>query len=331
MKKIFNHMVKTVLPIFLGALILYMIYDDFDFTQLWSALQGMDMFWFAVSTLFGIMSHVIRGWRWKLTLAPLGYRPSSSVCVNAIFVSYAANLVIPRVGEVSRCVILEQHEKIPFAQSLGTVVSERLLDTLMVLLITAVAVILQWPVFCTFLENAGFSANSKTLFSSMGGWLIILLSTAAIAVLLYFLVRKMTLWKRFKSFLSNFIVGVMSLTKMKNGWVFVLETVGIWFCYFMQFYLCFFCFGFSEGLSLEAALLLFVAGSIAVVVPTPNGAGPWHFAIISIMILYGVAQTDASVFALIVHSTQTLLVAVLGIYALIILQIGKTINKRTDL
>ena len=331
MKKIFNHMVKTVLPIFLGALILYMIYDDFDFTQLWSALQGMDMFWFAVSTLFGIMSHVIRGWRWKLTLAPLGYRPSSSVCVNAIFVSYAANLVIPRVGEVSRCVILEQHEKIPFAQSLGTVVSERLLDTLMVLLITAVAVILQWPVFCTFLENAGFSANSETLFSSMGGWLIILLSTAAIAVLLYFLVRKMTLWKRFKSFISNFIVGVMSLSKMKNGWLFVLETVGIWFCYFMQFYLCFFCFGFSEGLSLEAALLLFVAGSIAVVVPTPNGAGPWHFAIISIMILYGVAQTDASVFALIVHSTQTLLVAVLGIYALIMLQICKTINKRTDL
>ena len=331
MKKIFNHMVKTVLPIFLGALILYMIYADFDFTQLWSALQGMDMFWFAVSTFFGIMSHVIRGWRWKLTLAPLGYRPSSSVCVNAIFVSYAANLVIPRVGEVSRCVILEQHEKIPFAQSLGTVVSERLLDTLMVLLITAVAVILQWPVFCTFLENAGFSANSKTLFSSMGGWLIILLSTAAIAVLLYFLVRKMTLWKRFKSFISNFIVGVMSLSKMKNGWLFVLETVGIWFCYFMQFYLCFFCFGFSEGLSLEAALLLFVAGSIAVVVPTPNGAGPWHFAIISIMILYGVAQTDASVFALIVHSTQTLLVAVLGIYALIMLQIGKTINKRTDL
>ena len=324
-------MVKTVLPIFLGALILYMIYADFDFTQLWSALQGMDMFWFAVSTFFGIMSHVIRGWRWKLTLAPLGYRPSSSVCVNAIFVSYAANLVIPRVGEVSRCVILEQYEKIPFAQSLGTVVSERLLDTLMVLLITAVAVILQWPVFCTFLENAGFSANSETLFSSMGGWLIILLSTAAIAVLLYFLVRKMTLWKRFKSFLSNFIVGVMSLSKMKNGWLFVLETVGIWFCYFMQFYLCFFCFGFSEGLSLEAALLLFVAGSIAVVVPTPNGAGPWHFAIISIMILYGVAQTDASVFALIVHSTQTLLVAVLGIYALIMLQIGKTINKRTDL
>ena len=331
MKKIFNHMVKTVLPIFLGALILYMIYADFDFSQLWLELQSMDMFWFAVSTLFGIMSHVIRGWRWRLTLAPLGYKPSSSVCVNSIFISYAANLVIPRIGEVSRCVVLEQNERVPFAQSLGTVVTERLIDTLMVLLITMAAVIIEWPVFCMFLENAGFSASSETLFSSMGGWLIILLSVVAVAVLLYFLLRKMAFWKRLRSFLSNFIVGVMSLTKMKNGWLFVFETIGIWFCYFMQFYLCFFCFDFSSSLPVESALLLFVAGSIAVVVPTPNGAGPWHFAIISIMVLYGVNSNNASVFALIVHSTQTLLVALLGIYALVMIQISKTINKKKNL
>lgn len=327
MKKIFNHTLKTVLPIVLGALILYMIYADFDFSQLWSALQGMDIAWFLVSTFFGILSHVIRGWRWRLTLAPLGYAPSSSVCVNSIFVSYAANLVVPRIGEVSRCVILEQHEKVPFAQSLGTVVSERLIDTLMVVLITAVAVILQWPVFCEFLDDSGFSADRGTLFSSMGGWAIIALSVAAVSVLLYLFMRKMSFWKKLKSFLSNFMSGVMSLRKMENGWLFVLETFGIWFCYFMQFYLCFFCFGFSSDLSIFSALLLFVAGSIAVVVPTPNGAGPWHFAIISIMMLYGVKQTDASVFALIVHSTQTLLVAVLGIYALIVLQIRKSINK----
>ena len=115
---------------------------------------------------------------------------------------------------------------------------------------------------------------------------------------------------------------------MKNGWLFILETVGIWFCYFMQFYLCFFCFGFSSDLSLLAGLLLFVAGSVAVVVPTPNGAGPWHFAIISIMVLYGVSSTNASVFALIVHSTQTLLVAVLGLYALVMLQFRKTKDKQ---
>ena len=121
--------------------------------------------------------------------------------------------------------------------------------------------------------------------------------------------------------------GVLSVTKMKDGWLFLLETIGIWFCYFMQFYLCFFCFDFSSDLSVAAALLLFVGGSIAVVVPTTNGAGPWHYVIISIMVLYGISETDAGVFALIVHGTQTLLVAVLGIYGIVSLRF-RGVNQR---
>ncbi len=327
MKKILNKTIKTVLPLVLGVLILGMIYADFDFSQLLGALKGMHLGWFALSTLFGILSHAIRGWRWRLTLAPLGYRPSNRVCVYSIFVAYAANLVVPRVGEVSRSLVLEQHEKVPFAQSLGTVVSERLIDTLMVVLITLVAVLLQWGVFTRFLSDAGFGKDSGSIFSSMGGWAVLLLSVVAVAVLLFVVLRKMAFWKRFRSFIANFANGLLSLTKMRHSWLFVLETFGIWFCYFMQFYLCFFCFSFSSELSLMAGLLLFVAGSVAVVVPTPNGAGPWHFAIISIMVLYGVSANNASLFALIVHSTQTLLVAVLGLYALVMLQIRKSIYR----
>lgn len=323
MKKIFNYSIKTILPILLGVLILFMIYDDFDFSRLLDDFREMDVFWFVLSTFFGVMSHVIRGWRWKLTLAPLGYRPSSATCIHSIFVAYAANLVVPRVGEVSRCVVLEQNEKVPFAPSLGTVVSERLIDTLMVLLITAIAVALQWPVFVTFMRETGVSNPGSDIFSSMGGWAIILLSVVAILFLLVFILKKMNFWKKIRAFIAKFVEGLLSLTKMKNRWLFVLETVGIWFCYFMQFYLCFYCFHFTEELSVAAGLLLFVAGSIAVVVPTPNGAGPWHFAIISIMVIYGVSPTDSEAFALIVHSTQTLLVAVLGIYALVVLQFKK--------
>lgn len=328
MKKIFNKSIKIVLPIVLGALILYMIYSDFSFSQIWEELKGMDMWWFAVSTFFGIMSHVMRGWRWNLALEPLGFRPSSRVSVYSIFVAYAANLVVPRVGEVSRCVILEQYEKVPFAQSLGTVVTERAIDTLMVLLLTVVAVLLQWPVFYRFVADAGLGLDGNSFFTSMSGWIVVLLSLLAIMVLAYLLLRKMALWAKLKAFFSNFMNGLLSLKKVKNAWLYVLETVGIWFCYFMQFYLCFFCFSFSSNLSLLAGLLLFVAGSIAVVVPTPNGMGPWHFAIISIMVLYGVSENNASVFALIVHSSQTLLVALLGVYALIMLQIKQYFNKK---
>ena len=321
MKKIFNFTLKTVLPLVLGAFILYVVYDDFDFSQLWKELKTMNLFWFAVTVAFGIMSHVIRGWRWKLTLAPLGYNPSAATCVDSVYVAYAANLVLPRVGEVSRCVILERYERVPFAHGLGTLVMERMIDTLMVLLITLLAVAVQWPVFSSFVDTAGIRMPGGELFTTPRGWLVALSSLIALALLLFLLLRRLAVWKKIKSFAARFIEGLLSLRRMKNGWLFVLETVGIWFCYFMQFYLCFFCFGFSSGLSVAAALLLFVGGSIAVVVPTPNGAGPWHYVIINIMLLYGVSTTDAQVFALIVHSTQTLLVALLGIYGIAALQL----------
>ena len=323
MKKILNKTLKTLFPLLLGAFILYIIYDDFDFSQIWQKLKEMDMFWFTMTTIFIILSHVIRGVRWKLALAPLDLHPTSSTSINSIFVAYAANLVIPRFGEVSRCVILEQYDRIPFAQSLGTLVTERLIDTLVVVLMTTVAVALQWNIFMEFINDVGIATPGNNI----GAWIVIALSAIAIAVMLYLFLRKFSFWKKIRNFISRFSDGLLSLTKMKNGWLFILETLAIWFCYFMQFYLCFFYFPFTEHLSFLAGLLLFVAGSIAVVVPTPNGAGPWHFAVISIMTLYGVSETDAAVFAFIVHSTQTLIVAILGIYALIMLQFKKRINK----
>lgn len=324
MKKIFNYIVKILLPILLGVLILYMVYDDFDFSRLYSDLKNMDMFWFLLSTFFGIMSHVIRGWRWRLTLSPLGYNPSSSTCVNSIFLAYAANLVVPRVGEVSRCMVLKNYEDVPFAPSLGTLVTERLIDTLMVLLITVVAVALQWPVFSEFMS---ITRSGDGGYASWGNWGILLLVAVVILVLAVFLLKKTNLWKKIRVFIVKFVEGMLSLTKMKNWWLFVIETFGIWFCYFMQFYLCFFCFQFTEDLSVLAGLLLFVAGSIAVVVPTTNGAGPWHFVVTGIMVLYGVGEADSKAFALIVHGTQTLLVAVLGIYALMALNFKKKQHK----
>ena len=327
MKKIFNLILKTLLPIVLGAVILWWIYRDFDFTQVSAVVcNEMNLWWFALSTFFGVMSHVIRGWRWRLTLEPLGYTPRTSNCIYAIFIAYGANLIVPRVGEVSRCAILDRSDNVPFIQSLGTVVAERLIDTIMVLTLVVVALALQWKIFYTFFISAGGGTNSTQIFSSITNITVTLASAVAIAMLGYLVIRKMTLLAKLKSILRRFWEGVTALGKMKNFKLFFIETVGIWFCYFMQFYLCFYCFSFSDELSIAAGLLLFVAGSVAVVVPTPNGAGPWHFAIISMMVLYGVTQSDAGMFALIVHTSQTALVALLGVIGLMMVKTNKKIK-----
>lgn len=320
-KKILNNIIKTLLPLLLGVFILYWVYKDFDFSKLIEGLKEMNWWWFSLSVVFIVLSHAIRGWRWKLALSPLGYNPRNTTCVDSIFIAYGANLVIPRIGEISRCVVLDRYEKVPFVHSLGTVVTERIVDSIMVATMTVSAILLQWNIFYTFFNEANSHADGTT--SPSTGLTIAVISSVAIVVLLFLLLRKTLLWGKLKSFIARFWEGMTTLARMKNLKLFILETVGIWFCYFMQFYLCFFCFPFSNELSMSAAFLMFVGGSIAVIVPTPNGAGPWHFVVASLMILYGVGESDAQMFALIVHSLQTLVVAILGIYAWLRLQFIK--------
>lgn len=118
-----------------------------------------------------------------------------------------------------------------------------------------------------------------------------------------------------KDTLGSIWQGVMSLRNVKNVPLFIFFTLAIWGSYFLHYYLTFFCFEATSSLGMMCALVTFIVGSIAVIVPTPNGAGPWHFAVKTMLILYGVGANDALYFVLIVHSVQTLLVVFLGIYA----------------
>ena len=151
MNKLLKKTLKIILPILLGGFILYWVYRDFDFSKAEEVLlHQTNWWWMLLSLFFVLMSHVLRGWRWKQTLEPLDAHPKTSDCVDAIFVSYATNLVLPRVGEVSRCGVLAQYDNVSFAKSLGTVVTERLVDTLCILLITGITFLVQMPVFSVF-------------------------------------------------------------------------------------------------------------------------------------------------------------------------------------
>ena len=317
--------------------------------------EEMNWTWMLLSFPFGILAQMFRGWRWKQTLDPIFSRnvecgmrnenrpavdsatdhsqqsnliPHStfhipqnppqirtSVCLYAIFISYAASLVIPRIGEFSRCAILKRYDGVSFSKALGTVVTERAVDTLIVMLYSGIILLIEMSVFGTFFKKTGTSLDHILESFSLTGWLVTGICGIAVLILLHLLLKNFSIYNKVKMTLSGIWEGVLSLRGVKNLPLYLFFSIGIWVMYFLHYYLTFFCFDFTENLGIGCALVSFVVANFAVIVPTPNGAGPWHFAIKTMLILYGVADEQALWFVLIVHSVQTLLVIALGIYA----------------
>ena len=319
-KKIANNIWKVALSLILGGAILYWMYRRFDFKQVEDVLlHKMSWTWMLLSFPFGISAQVFRGWRWKQSLEPLGEKARSSISVYSIFLSYALSLVIPRAGEFARCGVLKKWDDVSFPKALGTVVTERAIDSLLVLLITALVFVMQIPVFLNFFEKTGTSMDSLLCQFTATGYIVTAICGIAVLILAHYLLKRLAIYNKVKATLGGLWQGIISLRGVRNVPLYIALTLGIWLSYFFHYYLTFQCFEATSHLNLMCGLVTFIVGSIAVIVPTPNGAGPWHFAVKTMLILYGIQANDALFFVLIVHSVQTLLVVLLGIYAWIAL------------
>ena len=344
MKTILTNVAKIIAPILLGGAILYWMYRGEDFMQLRHVLtEEMDWTWMLLSFPFGILAQMFRGWRWKQTLDPIEdlspstakapssqkIRARSATCIYAVFISYAASLIIPRIGEFSRCAVLKRYDGVSFSKALGTVVTERAVDTLIVMLYSGIILLVEMSVFGTFFKKTGTSLDHILEGFSLTGWLVMAVCGLAVLVLLHLLLKNFSIYNKVKMTLSGIWEGVLSLRGVKNLPLYLFFSIGIWVMYFLHYYLTFFCFDFTADLGIGCALVSFVVANFAVIVPTPNGAGPWHFAIKTMLILYGVADEQALWFVLIVHTVQTMLVIALGIYAWAALSFTKRLNPQT--
>lgn len=312
---------QILFPFVLGGAILYWMYRNIDFRQIEDVLfHHMKWEWMLLSFVPGIWAQVLRALRWRQTLIPTGERPRARVAVCAIYVSYAASLVIPRIGEFLRCGILTRKDGVAFAKSLGTVVTERVVDIIIMGVLCATVIIWQWGKFSDFfaLTGVNFSATLSRFTST--GILVSAICVVCILALFVFLMSKLAVFRKVKAMMQGLVEGILSLRYVKDIPLYIAYSLGIWLCYFLHYYLTFYCFGFTEHLGLAAGIVSFVTGSIAVIVPTPNGAGPWHFAVKTILVLYGLGATQAVIFAIIVHTVQTGLLVLLGIYGWIFLQ-----------
>ncbi len=329
MKKLVNFTFKGILPFVFAAAILWWMYRGFRWEEFSTALsQDMSWTWMLLSLPFGVTAQVCRALRWREMLSSLGEKVRISTCIHSIFLSYASSLVVPRVGEVLRCGVLNRRDGANFSRLLGTVMSERVVDMLVVLVISSLTMFMQIPVFMRFCRQTGISLDGLLGQFTSTGYLVTAICGAVTLVGGIFFLYKMNIFSRTRTVLNELYAGLLSVFRLKHPARFWFHTIGIWASYYLHFYLTFRCFGFTEHLGPMVGLVAFVVGCFAVLVPTPNGAGPWHFAVKTVLVLYGVSAANGALFALVVHSLQTLLVALLGIYALVALSFG---NRRKSL
>lgn len=322
-----RNILKIILPFILGFGILWWMYRDMNLEEFADyVFHRMNWGWMAVSLVFGLLAQQMRAWRWKMVLEPLGENPRRRICEDAIFLSYASSLIVPRIGEVTRCGTLKKYEGIPFSKALGTVVTERMVDSFVIMVLTASIFLVQLTDFLHFLKKTGTDFGSSFAKYTGTGYIVTGFCAIAIIALVAFLLTKFKAFSKGKDVLNNLWTGVTSLRHIKRFPLYASYSVGIWLCYFLHFYIAFFCFDFTSSINPLQAFLIFCMGTFAVLVPTPNGAGPWHFVVKTLLVLYGVGEHQALMFAFVIHTIQTFEVVLLGAFGWIDLSMRKSRN-----
>lgn len=294
------------------------VYQKLDIETIFQILKtDVNYFWVILSMVVAVFSHIARALRWRLQLRALHIYPSMRELVNAIFGMYAMNLLFPRLGEVWRCGYLAQREQASFSKVLGSVVSDRLSDTAMLALLTLLVFFMQMRPFRQFLdENPSIEAGVVGTLTSV--WLYVGIALCVVAVVWFFRTNSQSRFvQRIRGLMANVWAGFASIVTMKGKFWFIFYTLFIWFCYFMQLYLCIFAFPSTSHLTVAAVLLLYVLGSLGMGLPVQGGIGPWHLAVIAGLSYYGITGNEAGAFAFVAHGAQMVLVVLIGIYAFI--------------
>jgi glycosyltransferase 2 family protein len=327
--------IKFLLFIGIGIVLFLLVYKDMDIESVIYEIKQVNYWWFVIFTLLSALSNISRTVRWQMLIKSYGGKAGFFNTFFATLIGYFANMALPRLGEVTRCGIISKYEKQPFSKVLGTMVSERFVDLIMLILVMLSAFILQKDIIMNFIKsNPEIEQNAERLFSWTS--LIVLVGMGITAIVfIYYIVKgsfdKYIIFRKTGEFFKSFWIGLISIRNVKNKTSFILHSIFIWTMYFLMIYVAFPAFDGFDNLDIYAALTLFVAASFGMLAPAPNGVGAYHFMLSQTLILYGIAVEKALVFALVVHGIQTLLIVFAGIVSLILLPlVNKQKNNETQ-
>jgi uncharacterized protein (TIRG00374 family) len=324
LKSIIKYLISSLLAA--GLLYWAISKSQLHWNDILLTFQQADYNWVAASVIIAIISHLLRALRWEQLLGAMSYHPGTVRTFSAVLIGYFANFLVPRLGEVSRCGSLTKTADIPFEESFGTVITERLVDLLSLVILVGITFIFEWEPL------------QQSLFPTLklpSGTLIITASILGLIGLGLF-------WK-FKDLLKN--IGEESkIGKMLLGWItgigsirnlaapgkFIGYSIGIWFCYYLSTYTLFLAFPISENLGLSAALTVLVMGTFGMATPTQGGIGAYHSLVASAFVFYSLSYKDGFMLATFFHGTQMITLLLLGGLSFILTLFLPKITSRVE-
>lgn len=287
--------------------------------------------WLVLLMVFGLGSNFFRAQRWRLLLRPLGYNPNYWNTFSAVMIMFFANLAFPRLGEVLRCSILAKYEKVPVEKSLGTMVLERVIDLICILILGGIILLLEYQRYLQFFKdlffgNKGVDIAQETNYTK---YLIMISVATVLFILTFFMVRKHG-FEKIINFVKNKIrglwQGIISIKDLEEKWEFIFHTIGIWICYILMPYFGFKCLEETANLGITAAMAAVFFGGFAMVA-TQGGIGAFQIVMEKILATYGIASIIGLSYGWISWSVQTISVIIAGILSLIFLAVYNKENK----
>ncbi|NND34878.1 MAG: flippase-like domain-containing protein [Saprospiraceae bacterium] len=289
--------------------------------KLYQDLRSANVFWLVIICICFFISNLSRATRWQQLLASLGYQTRWANSFHCVMIGYFANLGFPRIGEVVRAGTFSKYENVPFEKVIGTVAIDRILDVICFGIVFLLALLFQFDLLGSYIiENAQLDLG-KLLNNSIA---ITLLAVIAIGLVLAWYYRsrlaKISLLRKVMSMLKGFLEGLRSLRNVEKISLLIFYSILIWVMYFLMTFLCFKSFEPTAHLGVDAGLLIFVFGSLGMIIPTPGGMGSYHALVMAGLALYGINQNDAFSFAMIIFFTINIFGNVLfGLIALFLL------------
>jgi glycosyltransferase 2 family protein len=326
MSKIFS-ILKTVIPLLIGLGLVWWTFKDIteeDKQVLLDSFKNANYSWLFLSIVFSFFSHVFRAYRWKYMLEPLGLKPKFWASFYAVMIGYLINMLIPRMGEVSRSVYMSKASNMPFNQLFGTIVAERVIDAIFLLTFIISVFFIQFDTIGNYILGLPFFQQSFNFWKA--GVILLVLGVGFYFAYKLYLSSSNALVAKIRKFISGILEGLTTVLSMKDKWAFIFYTFAIWIMYVLLFSVTFYSLDSVSEVPFGGIVSAFVVGGLTVAT-TNGGVGAYPLGIMAILTLYGINQNVGLAFGWLVWSFQTGFIISLGLISLLLINFVKKDEK----